>query len=415
MDNINNTIFLLISFFVFISLAYAYRNINRSIFLQPLVISQLTFAITIYTILKIWNKGHMTDEDFIIIMMQCCVFFITWLIAPYMISKIQILNPDGKDISGSFVPKKIDHQIYIFLFFCFLLLNSYYLMSFWSTYNAGDQRLLYARDNRAFNIIQSLVTSWYVVLLFVFSISRGDLFDKIALLIYFITTLVSGSKAAVVGSLFAYLFFYFNIKNKEGRLNFKIILLIVVLLFLPTFVMYGTGVVEKVLYRISMSADIYPIAFEAGNYKRLIGFYDPLSYIFHPFTMIFGERGYEYPMGAQILQTMGQEVTGMGPNSQMPVLNLVLFGNDITTILIVTLLFAILSFLTIIVGYKILTSLIFPLFFRVIIFAFSYSAFMVMFFDIGSYEFNVVYMIGVICIFLCVLFLLKLSTKRAIQ
>jgi len=143
------------------------------------------------------------------------------------------------------------------------------------------------------------------------------------------------------------------------------------------------------LDRIIHSGDIYYFSLDRGDFQELMGKYDPVSYILHPFLSIVGIRGYDYPLGAEIMGTAGFEVTGMGPNPQWPVLSLVLFKEHIVTYVAAIFLGFFVS-VNLIVGLLVLFSEKINFFIKISLFNLLYITSLTFYLDIGVYEFGLI-------------------------
>ncbi len=173
----------------------------------------------------------------------------------------------------------------------------------------------------------------------------------------------------------------------------KFYILLLVFLIFPSLIMSGTDFLEKILTRIYMSADIYLFSYVIGDYKDLINFYDPLSYLLHPFSSIFGIRGYEYPLGAQILSTANLPVTGTGPNSHMTILNMIFFHDCTFCIILASFMYGIIALLTVWFAFYFLTVKYINSYFKILVFIILYTNQINLFLDIGMFEFNIIMII----------------------
>ena len=386
-----------------ISLLLAYKKVNGSIFFSPLIMDQTTFVISITTFIYTYYAGYVSINEFFLIFLIFLIFLFTYSIIPYFISNSWLV------FKKSLIISNLDKQVTrIFIVFTVLIVFVY--AYFLSNYSSGDERLILNRKMRYLSMLQMIFYSWSIYLssLIYAKTHSKEFFSYVILLLC--CTFFTGSKGATVGNLFIVLFFYIKFNNLCLKKMFKYYFYVLFLLFLPTFFLYGEGAIQKVLHRILMSADIYHYSFIIGDYKALFGFYDPLSYILHPFSALIGFRGYDYPLGAQILSTAGLNVAGVGPNPQLPILALVLFEDELRVILF-SIATAFSMFLCVLFASFVLNFTKVHLFMRVMFFMTIYTSIYTIFLDIGLFQFNIIVLIFCITVYFILLSLKVLTTK----
>lgn len=259
----------------------------------------------------------------------------------------------------------------------------------WRNYSTGDDRLLLNKNLRIISILKDLFVTWFIALFsFIYAKTKRKKFLIHLLILYFLIT-GSGSKGDLGQAILVTTFFYFQFNTVSKKTKIKIYILMLFALFLPTFLMNGSGFINKIIHRIYMSGDIYLFAYVIGDYKKLINYYDPLMYILHPFFSMIGIRGYDFPLGAQILSTANLPVTGTGPNPHMTILNLVFFDDCVFCILLSSFIYGLIALLSVYLAFKILKTRL-DSYFKVMVFIVLYTNQINLFIDIGMFEFNII-------------------------
>jgi hypothetical protein len=199
---------------------------------------------------------------------------------------------------------------------------------------SGDDRIALAKDYRVMDIIRrgfATVFTYYSISCFLYKRDRYLL----GLVIFNIAVgFFSGSKSFVVEYLTAYITIDTLIKGRS-QVSFK--------KYLPLIAIVLTGTVGTVMFwqnvsfadawisifnRLFACGDIFYYSFIHNNYKNLFGEYDFWSYIAHPFTSLFGMRGYEHPIGSLLYVRAGEEIKGFGPNPQLPMTAIILLQGN---------------------------------------------------------------------------------------
>lgn len=377
---------------LFLWLSFCLRKINKSIVFSPIIIPLLTLAISFGTFLSIDNSGVISEREFTLIFWYFLLFIFAYSLLIFIPKKYLISHLNSKI-------KHVDIGVLYFLFYISMGVTFIYSYLLWGAYSSGDERLLLNQNYRALSLVKSLLDIWVISLAaIVFAITKSK---KILILIIvtIIISFISGSKSSALALFLWVIFFYLQFNTISSATKVKVSALLIVLLFMPTFVMYGNDFLEKIIYRISMSGDVYIISFLSGDYKALIGLYNPVEYLFHPFTSLFGLRGYEYPFGAELIGTMGYDVTGMGPNAQLPMLAITFWPSCNGCVVLFSIVMAILFIVTILIAFFIYNSKQFPLYFRICIFTLLFSGAFNLFIDIGMYQFTLILCVMAFCLY----------------
>ncbi len=388
----------LFAILMYIIIALQYKKINKAVFISPLLIQILTFTISFSTVIFLYNQGYINSQDFYILLMQFSIYFFVLMITPYFISS------NHSNLSSYMNLRKFDFQMINFIFYINLIIGLTYVLLFWSLYSEGSDRLYFNKDFRVLSLL-SILTS-------ISAISTSSaVFSKTKQKKYFIYFIISiilaslmGSRASAIVGIFIFAFFYFHCNKVNSLLIIKIISVVALFLIVPTQIMYGNAF-EIIMDRIMMSGDIYLFSYVIGDYTQLIDFYDPISYLMHPFSSIVGIRGYDYPLGAEILSTANLPVTGVGPNDQMPILGLTFFNDCIVCIIIFTLFFSLLIMFFILLAYRIFRETKLHLTIRVIVFTVIYIQVINIFIGVNAFSFNIIIGVFAICVYFFALFL----------
>jgi len=391
------------AFVMSLVLLYRVKKITGNLVFNPLLIKIVTLTISFMTVINVYSVGAIPISKFYVILMFFSIFFVGIFFLKSLIRKTYFINQLSTCV------KKIDEQVLYVLFVISLMVSLLYIYLLWNSYNSGDERLLLNKQYRALSLLKNLFGFWVVVLA---SIIYAQSKKKCILIILILTiffAFFSGSKGAALGLFLWVLMFYFIFNRIKVKKLLLVYFLFIVILFFPTWWMYGPGFIDRVLYRISMSGDLYLFAFVSGDYTQLQGFYDPIRYLLHPFTSLIGIRGYDYPLGAQLIGTAGHDVTGTGPNPHLPLLALTFWPDCFFCMLLFALSTVFVFILTGYLAFRIYNYLRLPLFFRIFLFSMLLSAAFDLFVDIGAYEFKIILCLMGFVFYLFFTFLKQLS------
>lgn len=393
----------LLSMAIFTLLLYRLKALTSSLLFNPFVMPLMAFSISLGTVFYVASVGAMTGIQLYTILFFFGSFIVGIFFLKFIISKKKYLNESNSII------KAIDYQVLYFLFVISVIISFMYVILLWSSYASGDERLLLNRQYRSLSLVKMLLDFWVVVLAAVIYSQNKN---KVVLAILFVTVVFSffsGSKGAALGFLLWALMFYFNFNTVNKRQLIIVFCLFVLVLLVPTWWMYGDSFIEKIVFRISMSGDVYLLAFISGDYTQLTEVYNPVAYLFHPFTSLIGIRGYEYPFGAELIGTAGYPVTGTGPNPHLPLLALTFWPNCFFCTSIFAIMMTVLFLMTVFIAFSMYNFLKLPLFFRVFLFSILLSAAFDLFFDIGAYQFKIILCFIGLIIYVLINFLKQIS------
>jgi hypothetical protein len=199
---------------------------------------------------------------------------------------------------------------------------------------SGDDRIALAKDYRVMDIIRrgfATIFTYYSISCFLYKFDRyllGLVILNIAIGFF------SGSKSFVVEYLTAYITIDTLIKGRN-QVSFK--------KYLPLIGIVLTGTLGTIMFwqnvsftdawisisnRLFAAGDIFYYSFIHNNYKNLFGEYNFWSYLAHPFTSLFGIRGYEHPIGSMLYVSANEEIKGFGPNPQLPMTAIILLQGN---------------------------------------------------------------------------------------
>ena len=390
---------LFVAGFVTILQSFFFLRVNRSLFFTPLIINQAVLSISFVTIYEVYSAGYMNFNEFVFLFISLLSFaFLLPLLVAFFPINVSVVFSKEK-IS------KLDYQVIGSVVLICVLLNSFYNYRLWTSFDDGDSRLLLNREIRAISILKDFFTIWALSgVSYLYANFRRyrylSQFAVISLLVSF-----SGSKASLLVSFMIFIFFFLNFNVVSKMLNAVILTLSVMFLFLPAYLVYGDVFIDKIVNRIFMSGDIYTISFVEGEYSLLFGLYDVLPYLFHPFTSLAGVRGYDHPFGAQVVETAGHDVTGMGPNPHLGILSVVLSdGNYQFSALLFSAILAMVVVSWLVIRHVIKRYYL-GLSFRIFIFTSYYMSLYLVFIDIGAAQFALVYMLLAVLVWLAFKFL----------
>jgi hypothetical protein len=395
------------SLLLYIVIAWQYRKINKAIFFTPLIIQILTFTISFFTVIHLFLENYILEETFLLLILQFLMYFFTFMMLPHVISNRY------SELKNFVNIRPFDFKFATVIFYISLFTALIYIILFWTLYSEGSDRLYFNRDFRSLSLLNTLFSTWCLSLS---SIIYSKNKNKKFLFYIFITIvllLFMGSKGIAIVGIFIFLFFYLQ----YNKLNIKYIfisgMIILIAVIVPTQIMYGNAL-EVIIDRIMMSGDIYLFSFVIGDYRELIGFYDTLKYFLHPFSSLFGIRGYDFPLGAQILSTANIPVTGVGPQDHMSILALTFFPDSYLAIFIFTIYICLIIFLFMILNFYIFSLTKIHITLRSVIFILIYTQIINIFVGINAFSFNIILIVLSILTYFLFLFIDTIfSTKRS--
>lgn len=390
---------------LFLFLSFLYRKINKAIVFSITTLPLLVLSISIVSVIYYNRLGHIEIDIYYIILTELFIYFIFIAIAPFFILK------KYTNLSNYMNIRKFDLQIAKIIFYISLIIGLIYIGILWGTYNSGADRFILNKKLRYLMLLNTLFSIWALALSSVIYAKTKDKIFLFYVIIIIILSIFMGSRSAAVGGLLLFLFFYLQVNIINNRIFTYIAILALLLLLLPTLIMYEDGL-NMLINRIFMSADIYLWSFVIGDYRELIDYYEPLMYLLHPFTSLIGIRGYDFPMGAQILATANLEPTGTGPQDQMAMLGLIFFNDCVPCILLFTLFFGLLSMLSLIFIFYFFSLTKISLSLRVLIFILLYTKSISIFIGVNAYSFNIIIAILGLGIYFLFHFLKDISKKR---
>lgn len=372
-----------IALVIYFILIFQYKKLNKTLFLNPVSPILLVFAISISTVNYFYRTGDMNDREYYILMLEFIIYFIFIFIAPFFVKTKYTKLSNYMNIS------KFDIQITKIIFYISLIIGLFYILLLWTNYGSGDERFILNKNMRGLMLLNSLFSIWALYMSSViYSKTKEKTFLYYAIVLILLSSFM-GAKSAAILALLVFLFFYVQCNKINIKYLFLIVIVGISLLFIPVYFMYGNPI-EKILIRIFWSADIYIWSFKLGDYKQFIDYYDPISYILHPYSSLFGIRGYEYNFGAQILESANLKVSGMGPQDHMPMLGLIFFNDCLLCIIVFTFIFSFLMLFTIVFVFYFFSKTNINLSFRVMIFSLLYTTSFNMFLSINIYSFSIV-------------------------
>lgn len=374
---------ILIALIIYFILIFQYKKLNNSLFLNPVSPLLLVFAISISTVNYFHRTGDMNDDEYFILILEFMIYFIFIFITPFFVKNKYTKLANYMNIST------FDMQVTKIIFYLSLAIGIVYIFLLWSTYGSGDERFILNRNMRGLMLINSLFSIWALYMSsIIYSKTKERKFLYYVIILIVLSGLMGAKSATIIG-LLVFLFFYFQCNKINIKNLFVIGIIGICLLILPTYFMYSNPI-EKILIRIFWSADIYVWSFKLGDYKQFIDYYDPISYILHPYSSLIGIRGYEYNFGSQILESANLVVNGMGPQDHMPMLGLIFFNDCILCIVVFTVIFSSIILFTIVFVFYFFSKTNINLSFRVMIFSLFYTNSFNMFLSVNIYSFSVV-------------------------
>lgn len=389
-------------------LIYRYKTLNKSLFFNPTSTGLLVFAISIASVNYFYKTGNMNEKEYFILMFEFLIYFIFIFITPYFIKK------EYTNLSKYMNISTFDIQVTKIIFYISLAISIVYISLLWKNYNSGSERFILNRNMRELMLFNTLFSIWA---LYMSSVIYSKTKEKTFLYYAFILIILSafmGSRGAAIQGFLIFLFFYLQCNKIKKKYFLLLIIIAMCLVVLPTYFMYENAL-EMILNRVFLSADIYLWSFVIGNYKPFIDYYDPVSYILHPFSSLIGIRGYEYGFGAQILETANLIVDGTGPNDQMPMLGLIFYNDCLLCIAIFTIIFSLIMMFTIIFVFYLFSKIHISLSLRVLVFSFLYYSSINIFIGVNAFSFNIVITLLGISVYFIFYILRDISLRKVLN
>lgn len=387
-----------ISVIVFLLLIYQINKFYKTIF-NPILLSYSTFSISLATVIYLYYENYMEDIEF----QSIIAFFIIFGIAFYSIGLIL----KNKQLFVKQKIKNIDYQFLSIIFILNIVISLIYDFYLWSQYNSGDERLLLNREMRYLSLLHTMFSTWVVYLSSLIYAQTKEKKILFYLLLTIFLAFFSGSKGGALTMLLWAVFFYSNFNKLNFARFFKVIILLAIVLIVPTWWMYGNDFIRLILFRVSMSGDVYILSFVTGNYKNLIDLYEPFSYLLHPITSIVGIKGYDYPLGAELIGTAGNTVNGTGPNAHLTMLGITFWPDNLFYIILFAIFFAIIFVFSIFIAFRFLSYHKLPLSLRIFNFSSLLFAAYNIFFDLGVFEFQII-----LCLFSFIFYFIFLIIRE---
>lgn len=327
--------FLIVSVVVFLC---QYFVLSRMITTKPIdffIIYNISISVSIGYLAVLWKARLVPENESIRLALLYLSFLLGMVIASIAVFIIfdkkthtDLLSDNEKGSNNNF---DWEGNTLISFWTGYILVIAYKLVFGWilfSEFGSGDARLVLAKAIRPFDLFFSAIEIPIMFLSIYYSIKKRTWLYFAALFLYLFVSFFSGSKASILVMLLLLIF----IDTQIGERKIKPIMMILLTLFGLISVLviksFWSGKLDiyGVVLRFVAAGDIYQIALVNGDYSQLIGLYNPILYILHPFTSLIGLPSYEYPIGSSIIGTMGYYITPNGPNPHLPILSSVLFG-----------------------------------------------------------------------------------------
>jgi hypothetical protein len=374
------------------------RHLITTKYIDFFVIQNISIAVSVSYLVILFNLKLISPDNFWILFGQHVFFVLGVLYGSllfYLLPKkkdSEVYGIDKISFLKSQLSRRDTRQIY-WLFFCFVvaykIIYSYVLIT---QFGSGDARLVLSKAIRGFDIFFGGLDN--IVMLMVvlyFSINKSKL-NILALVLFAVVSFFTGSKGSIISIVLALIVFE-SLLNRVKIVSLKNIALfcfgVISIIAIRSFWM-GRLDIMGFIDRIIGSGDVYHISLITGNYEKLMGYYNPLAYILHPFTAIFGYRGYEYPLGSMLMTTMGYVAGPNGPNPQLPVLNAVLFGKAPVFLCIYIFIIGLLMAFMMKYGYKMLFDRKSDIFLKIILFKLFYLSALDIYLDQGYFIIGIV-------------------------
>lgn len=283
-----------------------------------------------------------------------------------------------------------NHKFKLFFIVVYLPVIIYkFIFGYLLIYNYGDAgaRVTLAKQIRVIDTFFGSIEVVVVMLLVLAIVYSKKRLKYIYFAMYMIAVFLSGSRGAIVNIfLILYFFLYLTASKKKKLIAMAGLAISPLLVLAAQAIFIGELDFTRILHRVVASADVYPLAFGTNAYEKLIGEYSSFRYMLHPFTSIVGVRAYEYPVGSMLTGAAGYSVSAGGPNPQLPILNLVLWGKNFVAINLAAFLFGILMYTSMYWGIKGFFFSQFNLIIRSILFYVLFFSGFIIFFDFGYYQ-----------------------------
>lgn len=312
--------------------------------INPVILTNLSIASSISYLALLNLVGKINQYDFIVLMSSHFIFLFGILYGIFIVNYFLKFKISGNVSESNLkylklsLKNKTDGKIYLLLLFVVCIYKLWFGYMLLNKFGGGDARLELAKSVRSLDIIFGGIEN-AITLITVLNITyKKSLRNILCMLIVVFISGLTGSKSSIIGILIYYVFFDIIINKRKvfTKRNFYFLILSIFSIFILQIVWAGSSNIYGPLIRFLAAGDVYEYAFVGGDYRDLLEFYNPVRYLLHPFTSVIGIRGYEYPLGSMLVGTTGLPIGATGPNSQLLLLNLVLFNKNLILVFIST-------------------------------------------------------------------------------
>ena len=287
----------------------------------------------------------------------------------------------------------------------------------------SDERIVFAKSYRWLNILLTGCQTIFIPYSIGYYLVKRNKTIGIMILLNLMVSFLSGSKGFAIAYVVNFLIMSSFIDRKKSlfkKVKISYIFGLIISLISPTFlIMFWTKnsfaeATQIFLSRIYSSGDIFYYSFIVGDYRELFGNYNFFSYLLHPFTSIFGIRGYEWPIGAELFGMLNNqvEISGYGPNPHIPILSLVLLNGNLLFSVFFCFLNGVFISWSRVFSVKILQNEHINPFLRISAFSLFFMATPGIVIDLAQFEFTFISVISVVLILTCIHKIIGLSYSK---
>jgi hypothetical protein len=312
---------------IFILYCIITNGILLNIF-DPIVMLNFTNSIISAVILVLYIENYINFDIFI--------FYVIFIFSFYLFIYLSSINykKDKKPVIFTNINYLQWKHVFVaasFLVFISILCNLWFSYLMVSESKTGIERLLLRKNYIVLDLLKR-DTAFIGFILLGLSLNYLKDFSRkntiristltfVFLILFAISGFISGNKALFTGAILHLGVGYFFLSNTNPS---KKIILLCYLSVLIICVYYSikyyiqSPIYKNIPYafvRIIAQADIFILAFTEMDFNKFTGMYKvPMDYLFHTFYRIFGWRGYNLPLGANVQQVLNPGIVG-GPNS----------------------------------------------------------------------------------------------------
>jgi hypothetical protein len=381
--------YLVLTLVYFLLLRLCTRRVQSNEIDAFLVVNVSTaFSMTLLT--AYLEKSDIRLSDFISIMFLTASFYLTVLFFSLAL-RFETLKSTVKELARKTLLEDWLRDPIIFISFILLVPVTLFFASAIQGGGEGSSAGI-LRGSAGARLIGEGLSPFFTFYALSVVVVSGRFRNWFMLLVIFGAGPLIGSKAAILSAIISY-FMIRGLYKREMRFRQAVKLLPLLPVALASMILplvlfgysFGSAFVN-VGSRFFLSGDTYFWLFVAARPENFYQYYEWATYLLHPFIALFGQRGYDVPLGAALLGHYLNQSTLGGPNPLAPALALVLFKGNLFLGGLFCMLLGVLIVVLRYAALRAFTYIRVPPFLRSLLFIVFFLEAPMMFIDVGTTE-----------------------------